>query len=200
MRSAVRRYIAFGLNVGNLGRASGKRIPMREWVKRINHKLESSDSGTRVVAWYGHTGNLVIDAGSAPALIRSQLSKAAGGTDFVVLAAAEVARLVEKAESLRAPTQVPGTRWTRGLVFCLDGGTVGTATCHDGPLGRLIRVSPLALMACKRDILDDTRRLDRTRRQGGWGAVATLAGRQYGGRWTARSLRTVIGVVQKGQG
>ena len=38
--------------------------------------------------------------------------------------------------------------------------------------------------------------LDRNRRSGGWGAVAADLGRNLGGTWTARSIRTLAGTLQ----
>lgn len=39
--------------------------------------------------------------------------------------------------------------------------------------------------------------LDRERRDGGWGAVSGDVSRAVGEVWTARSLRTVIGTLEK---
>ena len=50
----------------------------------------------------------------------------------------------------------------------------------------------------KLDMLrEDGLALDRTKREGGWGSIATTMGLHAGGKWTARSLRTVNQLVRK---
>ena len=58
-------YVAFGVNVGNLGRIGERRKEMVEWVQEINRQLTGIQSSTRIIDWYGHTGNFVVESSGA---------------------------------------------------------------------------------------------------------------------------------------
>ena len=55
------------------------------------------------------------------------------------------------------------------------------------------------IAAWKRDYLNSGRRLDKDRRAGRWGAVATMIKRQMGGRWTARSIATLDDALRRAE-
>ena len=61
------------------------------------------------------------------------------------------------------------------------------------------RFSDSVVLVHKRDTVTPAAILDRERRRmGGWGAVAAEVGRQLGGEWTARSVRTLAGTLRCG--
>ena len=55
------KHIALGVNVGNLSREPRPREPMDARCGRINRNLERKSIDLRVVAFYRHTGNLVLE-------------------------------------------------------------------------------------------------------------------------------------------
>ena len=59
------------------------------------------------------------------------------------------------------------------------------------------RLSDHVVLVWKRDVLTDGGVLDRDRRAGG--AIAGEVERQIGGRWTARSIRTLAGSLRVAQ-
>ena len=94
------------------------------------------------------------------------------------------------------PETQDSIRWTPGLAF--HGGVViecGNVTTT--PRAVLWKISPCIIGVWKRDHLSEDETLDRYRRAGGWGKVSDDIENQLGGRWTARSHRTVEGLVQK---
>jgi len=95
--------------------------------------------------------------------------------------------------ALARPRAVRGIRWTPGLVLKVSGSSrTGAPENRQRALYR--RLSHSAVAAWKRDLLGPGGTLDRTRRQGGWGALAVEVGRELGGVWTARSLQSVEGL------
>jgi hypothetical protein len=94
------------------------------------------------------------------------------------------------------PEAQDGIRWTLGLAFQgrtgMDGGSILTT-----PRAILWEISPSAIGVWKRDNLDEGGTLDRNRRGGGWGKISHDIETQLGGRWTARSHRTVDGLARK---
>ena len=93
------------------------------------------------------------------------------------------------------PTQAERVRWTPGLAF-LSGDGVACGTVSSTSRAVLWRLSSYAIGAWKRDNLSAADRLDPGRRAGGWGAVSNDIHRQIGGQWTARSRRTLDGLIK----
>ena len=62
--------IAFGHNIGNLGRQKKSRVLMSKLVEDINLKLSKADSLFSILDYYRHTGNFIIchhdDVSTAP--------------------------------------------------------------------------------------------------------------------------------------
>jgi hypothetical protein len=189
-------YIAFGVNIGNLGRVGGRRKEMGEWTQEINRKLETLESSTSIVGWYGHTGNFVVESSrTEPSEFITELASAAGVSCAVVPYSdvVEYASVVERAVS---PRPLVGKRWTPGIAFAVKAPpskSVPKQTSH----ANFFEISEHAVGAWKMDTLTETEILDRERRGGGWGGVSGDVSRQLGGTWTARSLRTITGTLEK---
>jgi hypothetical protein len=193
--------LAFGVNIGNVGRAQPRRRPMAEQSAAWNAAWREAGPGCRVLAWFRHTGNFVlaVDGGSVTAG-QEALARAAPNTAFAVFAWQPFqAWLADvRAAATRPPAPVVGRRWTPGMVMALDpsGGIPPAPTDPRGGIWFGPEAAPRLRIAWRHDWLDGGgTRLDRRRREGGWGAVASLMGRHAGGTWTARALSTVEGLV-----
>jgi len=189
-------FICFGVNIGNLGRVSKRRIVMGSWTLEINKKLASIQSSTKIVDWYGHTGNFVIESSRTERSdIVSELTSVVGAS-FAVLSYDEVTDFVSAARRAFSPPPLEGNRWTCGIAF-----EVGDPPCLSVPKQTshavFFALSDHSVGAWKKDQLAERGILDRERRGGGWGAVSGDVSKTVGGVWTARSLRTVIGTLEK---
>src|SRR5436190_15517096 len=58
-RSTMMQFLVFGVNFGNISRAT--RPPMDALVGEWNDRWKNSRSDARVVASYGHTGNFILE-------------------------------------------------------------------------------------------------------------------------------------------
>ena len=173
----------FGVGINNF--ASGRERRTADLVAAVERK------GLRVVAAYGATGNLAVATGALVESVQSLLYEASN-TDWAVVDAAEVDRALEDLPSVRHQGSV---RWTPGLAFCVGGEAEGIVLVRDTPRARLQRLTPTIVAVQKRDPLRGDR-LDPHRRLGGWGRVsADLAAQLRGTTWTARSARTVAGLL-----
>jgi len=191
-------HIAFGVNIGNLGRISEKRKEMDEWTLEFNRKLASLESSTKIVSWYGHTGNFVVESSSTERSdIASELASVVGAS-FAVVPHDDVVHFASAAEKAASPSPLEGKRWSSGIVFA-----VRSPPCRSVPKQTshavFFAISDHAVGAWKEDQLTKGGILDRERRGGGWGAVSGDVSQQFGGVWTARSLRTVRGTLEKAQ-
>jgi hypothetical protein len=172
---------------------------MRTWIVEINAKLTSLQSSTRIVDWYGHTGNFVVESPRTNRLeIASELASAVR-VSFAVLSYSETLNFALAAEKAASPPAVEGKRWTSGIAFA-----VKAPPCQSTPKPTLhavfFAVSDYAVGAWKEDQLVQNGILDKERRGGGWGAVSGDISKESGGIWTARSLRTIKGTLEKAKG
>ena len=58
----LRLAIALGLHIGDIGDTDHPK--MAEWILAINRSLLSENANSRVIAWFGHTGNFIIETQS----------------------------------------------------------------------------------------------------------------------------------------
>ena len=150
----------------------------------------------KVIGWYGHTGNFVLEAaGLKKAEVKATICRSLG-TTAAVLTINEVTKCRDWIKSYHPPPSASRMRPTRGLIFMVEG------PCSLGDVkstmrAKFIRKSTQVVGAWKRDVLNLGGTLDRNYRRGGWGALATDVSRQVGGNWTARSLRTVEGLLAR---
>ena len=194
-RQPKKILLAFGVGVGNLGVGSGGRRLMHEWVSYLNQRLASEGLGAKVSDFYGHTGNFVVESGGPSGRdLKSALADWMG-TFVTVLEIERVRSYSASAAARPAPPGEPLVRWTPGLALRVRG---GGQLRSDAETQRAV-YHPLdhdAVAVLKRDfLLVDSDKLDPERRLGGWGAVAKEVGDRAGGVWTARSLRTVDGLI-----
>jgi hypothetical protein len=171
---------AFGVGLANFG--SGRERSPSEVVAAVRDALP-------VVAWYGATGNVALQDGDIDD-VRLEL-KERTGTTWAVIGAEHLEHGLTLLAALPEPLHTPDERPTPGLAF-------GVTTSADGDVisterAVLRRISADMVAAWKLDVLR-AGKLDPNRRRGGWGALSTDIARQVGGRWTARSRRTIDGL------
>jgi hypothetical protein len=173
---------AFGVGLANF--ASGRHLSPRNVVDSISEELP-------LVASYSSTGNVAVEDGNVDE-IRRVLERVTG-TAWAVVSARHLDDGLHALSALPAPkpTQPEGERATAGLAFAVNPAREGALESTTRAMLRRLDVDMVAVW--KLDVLNGSR-LDRDRRRGGWGAVSTDIGRQIGGRWTARSRRTLDGL------
>jgi hypothetical protein len=189
------RHVALGVNVGNLGRGRKTRESILVRCDRINRTLIRNDVDLRVITYYGHTGNPVLETTTLqPAGAGKALSDADGGV-WMALSTEALRTAVLCVKNMPAPTSEHGVRWTPGLVFAV---TKSAAVNIESSAKVCLRgISASIVAAWKRDRMTARGILDRTKREGGWGAVSAVVANQTEKRWTARSLKTLEGILDR---
>lgn len=162
----------------------------------VNKKLADLQSPTKLIDWYGHTGNFVLHSTKSNRSDIARQLTAVIGTSFAVLTYYEAADFASVAAKAVPPAPLAGKRWTSGIVLAVSG-----PPCQSVPkqtsYAIFFVISERAVGAWKEDQLTEGGILDREKRGGGWGALSGDVSRQVGGVWTARSLRTVNGTLEK---
>jgi hypothetical protein len=192
----MQQVFAFGLNFGNVGRVT--RPPMDELVGGWNSHWKGVNCEARVVRWYGHTGNFVLelDHGGLPEAIRV-LHVVEPSRRFAVFEVDtfESWLALVRIAAKQIPAKEPHLRWTPGIVMDSDlDGSTPVAPNRPGGVRFGPEARPRLMMVWKPDrLLPGRDKLDPNpkTRAGGWGSVARVIGPK---RWTARSLRTVEGL------
>jgi hypothetical protein len=159
--------IVLGFALGQNNFGSG-RARMADLVPEIQRHLPA---GARLMAWHGHSGNVAVDS-DAPETVRVAL-RDASGRDWAMVPAETVVSALGALGPIREES---GVRWTPGLAFNLETSAVVPVVKRDAMAGA---------------------RLDKNRRDGGWGAISADVARHRGGRWTARSWRPVAGLLEQ---
>ena len=170
---------------------------MAKWTLEINRKLESLESSTRIVAWYGHTGNFVVESCSVDSSeIASELMPVVGTACAALphIAAVEGVSVAQKAAS---PQPLAGKRWTCGIVFAVEAPPF-RAVPEQTLRAVFFPITDHAIGAWKLETLTETGILDQERSVRGWSAISADVSTSSGGVWTARSLRTVNAILEKG--
>jgi hypothetical protein len=135
-----------------------------------------------------------VSASSDPEIVAAELGDALG-TPSAVMPVSDLHEIVQTLQDCHPPRKVDGgVRLTRGVAFLIGTARDGLPTSTDRASYMLRR--PKAVLLCKHDIETPSGILDRNRRKGGWGAVAADLGRNLGGTWTARSIRTLAGTLK----
>jgi hypothetical protein len=189
MKNTEHQYAIFGHNIGNLGPTQRQREPMTDTVRRLNGSLPE---GTKVIAWFRHTGNFVLESDLPKLRVSMEFGRVLGSKCAVL--SLESVQTLMKDVNVSAITRA-GVRWTPGLAFKIE---------SQAPKGRslptrakLERLSEGVVFARKRDFLTPRNVLDRVKRLGGWGGVAQEASARFGGLWTARSLTSIRGLLAR---
>lgn len=191
-------YAVFAVGVGNLGEARKPRRLMVEWLELMNMHLSLGHPSVRIVGFFGHTGNFLADSVSNDLEQVTTRFKGLLSTEWVVLPIEDVVIALAALANVSEPQGEHGVRWTLGLAFH-EASAVTWRSLETTPRAVLWTVSPCTIGLWKRDNLNQDGILDRIRRGGGWGAISDDIERQIGGRWTARSCRTVKGLVRKAE-
>ena len=189
------KHIALGVNIGNLSRGKRSREPMLARCGRINDSVEQSRVDLRVIGFYRHTGNLVLQTTTLEPTIAAQILSDADGGIWMALSESTMREVVEMVRCMPLPQREDGVRWTPGLVFAVT--EPACSTIASTPKVRLQSINLRAVAAWKRDQLTDRGRLDNKMREGGWGAVSREVADQAGSQWTARSLTSLEGVLDR---
>jgi hypothetical protein len=181
LSSVLMVLFAFGVGLANF--ASGRDMPPTAVVAAIADEMA-------VVASYGSTGNVAVEDGDVDE-IRRRLTTVTG-TAWAMVSSE---RLEDGLRTLgTTPSPQPSTqveRATPGLAFAVTTGRDGPLVSNERAVLHRLGIDMVAVW--KLDRLDGSR-LDRDHRRGGWGAVSVDISRQVGGRWTARSRRTLDGL------
>lgn len=194
------QFVLFGVNMGNVGQ-TGPRVKMTDQCNRWNSVLCQLEPPLSICATYRHTGNFMLAARASvdAQRVSRHLSDVLGIT-FAVFTAENFLEWLRQVEIAvkNEPFAPKGRRPTPGVV--MDTNTNPQAGMPPRPVSNECmafgsQVLPRVQVVWKFDLLAaDGRTLDRNRREGGWGAVATAIQQQYGGIWTARALSTVKGL------
>jgi hypothetical protein len=185
--------IALGFHIGDIGDTDHPE--MTKWMSAINGNLLSKD--IRVVAWFGHTGNSIIETQSSNfSQISSELASASGKT-FFVMSVAHLKECLAHLARLPMPMFEDGIRWTTGASFRMEYQT------DDGQLpegwstknGFFFPFSQSVVGVRKRDRLLTPTKLDPKHRIP-WGAAGKDCSCKFGGTWTSRSERTLQGLLR----
>lgn len=187
--------VALAVNIGNLGPMSPARRPMADLVRTLDAAFRGQAGRVRVLDFFGHTGNFLVEGVDRPADVAQTLGRLLG-TPCALVPIARVAEAAAAAQALPPPPKEPGYRWTPGVVFHVTG-PASSAPPKDTRVAKLQRLDQATILELKRDVEDSRGRLDKTRRGGGWGAVSSAVGKQVGGVWTARSTATLDGVLMR---
>jgi len=169
---------------------------MPERVDEADASLASGTSGgARIVSWFGHTGNFVIDAKpkAVPAL-RSEVPTALAAP-CCIIPLEQLQDYIVWLDDLGAPNDRSGTQWTPGLAFLIDGqpSTVQIARADELLFERLAQD---VVGVWKRRHANAQSKADLTI-SGGWGEISRILHQQLGGVWTVRSIRSVLGVLKR---
>ena len=187
MRSG-KLYFCFGVGFGNFG--TGREWRMADLVKTIGDR---DPERLDVIAWYGSTGNVAV-RGQRPADMQSVLRDVSGRA-WAVVDRRGVERGLEALNGWNPRDRTPRTRWTGGLAFAVSGDRGGAV--EDTERAKLRRLERGIVAVYKNDAVTVAGRLDRNRRRGGWGAISLDVSRQVEGDWTARSRRTIEGLLDR---
>ncbi len=185
--------IAFAVNIGNIGRASFRPVLMDGWLHELNGRLRGDS--VRFIDYFGHTGNFVVDCREGSGYAARRLSELLD-TPCVAISTGALKKCIDTVERLPCPPTESGIRWTPGALFLVAGFANGESleSVHRAAFRR---IGDTVVAAWKRDVVTAAGRLDRGRRLGGWGALSQAVGRQLGGVWTARSLSTLRGALNR---
>jgi hypothetical protein len=189
------KHIALDVNIGNLSRQKTRRELMLPRCERINRYLARKNADLRVIGFYRHTGNLVLKTTTLqPPQAAQILSEADRGT-WMAVSEAAMRKRVREVRKLQAHEGERGVRWTPGLAFAVTKPKSGDVT--SSAKVRLHSIDRSTVAAWKRDRITERGRLDSKTREGGWGAVSGAIADQTNSQWTARSLTTLEGVLDR---
>ena len=196
-------FFAFGVDMGNLRKDVMPRARMQELIRSWNKQLASTESvSLEFLGFYRHTGNFLFEAHGNDQLERviKTLAQTEALPVFAVFPKDEFLSclgLLRRA-LLQTPETQPERRWTPGLVMDVSpkGGIPPTPFSDEKAVFGAFGL-PRIRVAWKGDILaKNGQTLNKTKREGGWGALSDRMKQAAGGIWTARSISSIEGLVQ----
>lgn len=196
-------FFAFGVDMGNLRKDVMPRARMQELIRSWNKQLASTESvSIEFLGFYRHTGNFLFEAHGNDQLERviKILAQTEALPVFAVFPKDEFLSclgLLRRALLQTLETQQE-RRWTPGLVMDVSpkGGIPPTPFVDEKAVFGAFGL-PRIRVAWKGDILaKNGQTLDKTKREGGWGALSDRMKQAAGGIWTARSISSIEGLVQ----
>jgi hypothetical protein len=168
---------------------------MADWIELLNQRLSTDGRSTRVRAAYGHTGNFVVTSEASRKTVASEITEVLG-TVCAVVSLSELTGITDRLRQISPDNAQSSTfRHSPGAAFHVCG-DCRSHVPNQTRLARYVERTAGAVLLLKHDPVTPRGVLNRDRRMGGWGAVATEVGRMLGGQWTARSGRTLSGVVR----
>lgn len=191
-------YVAFAVGIGGLQKG---RCSIDEFLVNSNARLARSATGLRLGQGFGKSGNFLIavEGNRSIADVSQTLSRVLA-REFAVFTIAEFRDWLEKLKAaLSSPPLTPlGRRATPGAVMNVEPGNRLSITLPTSDRMTFNHfVHPRVCGLWKLDVVRPDGFLDRTHREGGWGAVAKLMMDKNGGSWTARALSTLEGVARR---
>jgi hypothetical protein len=187
--------VVFGVGLGNFGRFAPKRVKAAVWIRRLNTTLMNYSEPIKVLTTFGHTGNFVVRSAASREIVRHRLAKALK-TPCAAIKVVELKKLNAAISNLPFIPLRQGFRYTRGAAILVSGNASGRLPDFTRR-AKYITFSPTVVLVLKKDAVTDRGILDRSRRFGGWGAIGGEIASFLGGRWTARSYRTLLGTLRR---
>ena len=195
-------YIVFGLDIGNVGRIKASRPSTKTLLIAWNQRLSTSrEIRLEFSGAYGHTGNYVLRTPGHEYLesIIAVLVRYIPTHKFVVFDYTKFLVVLDpiRRALTQMPPAIPGRRWTPGIVMDMNPhGRIPPTPVSDEKCRFGSFAVPRVRTAWKGDILDSQEdKLDNTQREGGWGSLSDRMKKVTGGTWTARSMKSIEGIV-----
>lgn len=193
-------FVLFAKNIGNVGRP-GTRQESSDLQRLWNQRFATTGAGLRIEKSFRHTGNFLV-VSQLPLDLKTATQKllTIAGPNFALFCLNDFLQMICQLRnlSIHPPSMASHNRRpTLGAVMALDPDSMippipessDRILFSDLAFPRLRAVWKLDLLT------SDGRRLDPTKREGGWGAVATEMAKFAGGSWTARAFSTLTGLA-----
>src|SRR5437773_2552503 len=172
-------FLVFGVDIGNVGRLKSPRPSTDALMANWNRSLSNAyEFHLAFAGSYAHTGNYVLGASQAVKVehIVGILLLHVRSNKFAVFDYAEFASVLDliRRALQQAPPQIPGRRWTPGIVMDLnpDGGVPPIPRSDEKAAFGSFAV-PRIRAAWKGDVLSNRgNTLETTQREGGWGSLS----------------------------
>src|SRR6266481_1778958 len=115
LRCRMRMVVALAVNIGNLGPTSPARRPMADLVRDLEGTFRARGGRVRVLAFFGHTENFLLECAERPADVAHALGRLLG-TPCAIVPVASIAESAAVVQALPPPAMELGQRWTPGVV------------------------------------------------------------------------------------
>ncbi len=190
------KFLAFGHHIGDMGKRSHPK--MSQWVPVLNESLSRGTPVVKIVDWFGHTGNFVVDAESDDTLEIAVRLGEVSKTSFAVLTPADLRDLLCQLKTLETSPCNAGFRWTRGASFQIERypAFVG-AERWKTKIGDYVPLTMGMVAVWKRDRLEPEGSKLAAKGRIPWGGAGKDIQGKLGGLWTSRSEKTIEGLTRR---